>query len=157
MVGIRLSLTPDTVGYSQLRYGVELLLHRVCSSCAAGLAKSVGRLPDFVGPQAKNPEAGAQVMYMSLKQLRPSVPAEMPEDYRELMDRCWAFLPGVRPSFQVLGPYSLFPNPDPMRPVRAGPHFLRGEQVPLAVQLGTYGLADSSGLHTSDPLWQAHC
>ena len=42
---------------------------------------------------------------MSLKKLRPSVPAEMPEDYRELMERCWAFLAlAQRPSFQVLRP-----------------------------------------------------
>ena len=58
----------------------------------------------IVGPEVTNIGAGAQVMYMSLKKLRPSVPAEMPEDYHKLMDRCWAFSPAVRPSFQVLMP-----------------------------------------------------
>ena len=40
---------------------------------------------------------------MSLKKLRPSVPAEMPADYRKLMERCWAFALGERPTFQVPG------------------------------------------------------
>ncbi|KAK9836028.1 hypothetical protein WJX81_007032 [Elliptochloris bilobata] len=31
-----------------------------------------------------------QVMYMSLKKLRTTVPADMPDDYRALMERCWA-------------------------------------------------------------------
>lgn len=82
---------------------MALLWHRIITQSCCGCGKPVAALSDVVGPQATNPAARAQVMYMSLKKLRPSVPAEMPEDYRELMDRCWAFSPGVRPSFQVLG------------------------------------------------------
>ena len=38
-------------------------------------------------------------MYMSMKRLRPAVPAEMPDDYRALMENCWAFDPLARPTF----------------------------------------------------------
>lgn len=36
---------------------------------------------------------------MSMKRLRPAVPADMPDDYRALMETCWAFDPVARPTF----------------------------------------------------------
>lgn len=38
---------------------------------------------------------------MSLMQIRPPVPADMPAEYRALMERCCSFEPLERPSFLV--------------------------------------------------------
>jgi len=44
--------------------------------------------------------ARAQVLYMSVKRLRPDVPEDMPAGYRALMESCWAFEPAERPTFR---------------------------------------------------------
>ena len=43
-----------------------------------------------------------QVMYMSLKRQRPEVPDGMPDEYRTLMQDCWAFAPSARPTFRTV-------------------------------------------------------
>ena len=42
----------------------------------------------------------AQVLFKVFSGEKPPVPADMPPDYRALMERCWAFEPSERPSFK---------------------------------------------------------
>lgn len=48
--------------------------------------------------------ACAQVLFKVFSGLKPDVPADMPAEYRTLMEECWAADPQSRPSFRAILP-----------------------------------------------------